>query len=345
MFKKKNKQTTKDNETASQVDQDLIVHNMPQGSSGGSSTSGASSFSSSNRLSQEKSPNNFKMVGALIIGLGVILVGALIFISYRFLIKPEAKPETNLQVQSNTQQNSQDDSNAVEPDELAATSSEEIKVIDGAEVIIGDKELATSTSENGIIDIIDQVEPIPVIEIEDTDADGLNNEEESILGTSINEVDSDADGYLDLAEIENGYNPAGDGNLSDNASLGTYFSPVANYSLLYPKAWELSATNNDYTVIISAPDNSLIQISVQPNTKMQGILTWYFETVVPGDPDYSLVKDGQGWSGLMGEDGRNFYLTDEERVNIYVVSYIPVISSRLAYFNIFNLIINSLQIN
>jgi len=50
------------------------------------------------------------------------------------------------------------------------------------------------------------------------------------------------------------------------------------------------------------------------------------------------------WEGIAGDDGLNFYLTDQERQFIYVISYIPSDERRLAYPNIFQLMINSLQI-
>jgi len=46
----------------------------------------------------------------------------------------------------------------------------------------------------------------------------------------------------------------------------------------------------------------------------------------------------------MGENGLNFYLTDKKKTNIFVVSYISATADRLAYPDIFQLLINSLLI-
>ena len=77
------------------------------------------------------------------------------------------------------------------------------------------------------------VEPVPVL---DSDRDGLTDEEEIILGTSIRSADTDNDGlsdreevkvwntnplnpdtdgdtYLDGAEVDQGYDPLGPGKL------------------------------------------------------------------------------------------------------------------------------------
>jgi uncharacterized protein YciU (UPF0263 family) len=57
---------------------------------------------------------------------------------------------------------------------------------------------------------LDQIENEIIL---DTDNDGLNDADEVIYGTDMNNPDSDGDGYLDGDEVENGYNPMGDGKL------------------------------------------------------------------------------------------------------------------------------------
>ncbi len=49
--------------------------------------------------------------------------------------------------------------------------------------------------------------------LQDTDNDGLFDDEEAKYGTNPNNPDSDGDGYLDGDEVENGYNPMGEGRL------------------------------------------------------------------------------------------------------------------------------------
>lgn len=54
----------------------------------------------------------------------------------------------------------------------------------------------------------------------DTDADGLNDQEEVIkYKTNPNNADSDGDGYKDGDEVKNGYNPSGEGKLIDKVEL------------------------------------------------------------------------------------------------------------------------------
>lgn len=53
----------------------------------------------------------------------------------------------------------------------------------------------------------------------DTDKDGLKDFEEEYFGTDINNPDTDYDGYSDYKEIQNGYNPLGEGKLNKESLL------------------------------------------------------------------------------------------------------------------------------
>jgi protein-disulfide isomerase len=55
--------------------------------------------------------------------------------------------------------------------------------------------------------------PPPQVDDTDTDGDGLSDAQEKTYGTDPNDSDSDDDGYLDGAEVDNGYNPMGEGKL------------------------------------------------------------------------------------------------------------------------------------
>lgn len=62
------------------------------------------------------------------------------------------------------------------------------------------------------IDIFNQI--ISTFELfQDTDNDGLSDDDEARYGCDINNPDSDGDGYLDGDEVENGYDPMGEGKL------------------------------------------------------------------------------------------------------------------------------------
>lgn len=350
----KKKQEINSQELKKKVDQDLVVHNMPANrglvSSSGLDTSG------NQQMSEEK--KHFKTIGVVIIVGGIILVGVLIYLSYKFIISPASNSnqtqvntsqqqlvEENINnVVSSTESDGEEFSGQEEQVPLSiasSTPSGSIEIDEGEQNQGGEVDnLDNPAEEDGQNEIDNEEELVPIL---DADSDGLSDDEENALFTSLFQADSDGDGYYDLSEIENGYNPSGEGLLEDSSALTRYYNSVANYSLLYPANWSLASSNNDYTIVISTPDNSLMQISVQDNARLQGILSWYEETIGQS-ADYDKLMSKDGWEGIMGENDQNFYLTDESRVNIYVISYIPAISERLNYKNIFDVMVNSFRI-
>ncbi len=344
MLGKNNKKTNIDDATAVRVNQELIVHNMPTVPtrsfvSGNIKT--ASSSSGSQFLAVSDNKNKHQTVGILIIGLGVVFVGVLVYLSYRFIIKPAAQePIPTAPIVSSA---------PIVPEKttpLASTSTaSSTAVVEIApsviEMINPETIESTSTASTTIEEIPLIIETPPIL---DADVDGLSDDEELALGTETTLPDSDGDTYGDLSELGNGYNPTGSGKLTASTYLTKYQNQTGKYEIYYPAAWTLKSLNNDYATIISAPDNSLMQISVQGNPKIQNISSWYDATFSLEASSANRLQKGDGWEGIMGEDSLNFYLTDANRENIYIISYIPALSDRLAYPNIFEMIINSFKI-
>ncbi|MFH0951298.1 MAG: hypothetical protein V1765_02375 [bacterium] len=79
----------------------------------------------------------------------------------------------------------------------------------------------------------------------DTDADGLSDELESILGTAADKSDSDNDGYSDKAELIGGFNPVGAGKLAlDNKVASKYKEKIILQDNKI--AWYVAANNKKY---------------------------------------------------------------------------------------------------
>lgn len=71
----------------------------------------------------------------------------------------------------------------------------------------------TDTDTDGLLDSEEQAIGTD-INLSDTDSDGLTDREEfRVFGTDPLEPDTDGDSYLDGAEVQNGYNPKGEGKL------------------------------------------------------------------------------------------------------------------------------------
>ena len=344
MLGKTNKKTNIDEATTAKVNQELIVHNMPNlPTRSFAKAPSATAISGSQFLSTGGKQNNHQTVGIVIVSLGIIFVGVLIYLSYRFIIKPAAQTPVVTAPIVTTQTPV---AVAETPAPLVATSTAPTTAIMEIEPSVVDlinntDNLATSTASSTISETI-PVETPPLL---DTDADGLTDDEETALGTNISLPDSDGDTYGDLSELGSGYNPSGPDKLAASSFLTKYQNQTGKYEIYYPASWTLKSLNNDYATLISAPDNSLMQISLQDNPNIQSISAWYGATFPEETLSSNRLQKGNGWEGIMGADGLNFYLTDTNRENIYIISYIPALSDRLAYPNIFKMIINSFRIN
>lgn len=351
MFGNKDKKTNDnaelnaENELMSKVNQDMVVRNMPSvsrfnGSQINSSTS--ANRTDSNNLSVTSEPkHNFKMVGLLIIVGGFILIAALVYVSYIYIIKPQVKTTP---VNQSIKQTEVAPVQTIAPDISSTTEISMASSTDVATITPNILDTASSSASSTLNDDMVRKTVSNLTPLIDTDNDGLNDEEEAVLGTNPNAVDTNSNTYNDLAELNNGYDPAGKGKINTNVNLSKYTNKTIGYEMLYPKNWEIKSVNNDATITFTAPDNSIFQVSVQDNSDHQTILGWYGSAFPDVTPTYDKLKSNDNWEGIYGEDGLNFYLTDKKRDNIYVVSYIPAVDGRLAYPNIFKLMINSLLI-
>ncbi len=326
----KNNKENKEQDNSAKVDQEIIIHNMPSQSRFVASGPAAvkAPVGSSGMVAPAK--NNFKAVGLLIIIGGLVVISSLVYISYRFIIKPAAKTSAPDILASSNQPPSQ--AKTATTSGIVPTTTTSV-VTSTVPIEIIDLNPGTSASATSSVSSLP-----PLL---DTDGDGLFDDEETALGTNASSTDTNGNSYQDLVEVNNNYNPSGSGRLSANENLARYQDKVYGYELLYPKSWPVKALNNETTMIFTAPDNSLVQISIQDNADKQSILGWY-ETSFPDIVvTYDKLKSADGWEGVMGEDGLNFYLTGQDRKNIYVISYIPAVDDRVAYPNIFGLMINS----
>jgi len=328
-------------EIEDRVHKDLIVKSMPSqkkmsGAGRVKKSKEEPSFHYEEKSSTSK--NNHKSVGLVIITLGILVVAVVIYFSYQYIIKPEANTTPQTEQTPPTTQTAP----PVIEDEPVDEVSEPVDITPDTDTtpIVDLEEIDAPEEEEEAPDTEATPPPLP----EDSDFDGLNNDEELILGTNPKSVDSDGDSYGDLSEIRNGYNPTGDGKLVENEKLSTYGNDTIGYSLVYPNAWNIESLNNDYTLVFSTPDDSLVQISAQENIEGQSIMTWY-ELAFPDETiTYDKLKSNDGWEGLTGPNGLNFYLTDVNKTNIYVISFIPALGDRLTYPNIFEMMIDTLLI-
>jgi hypothetical protein len=337
MFNKKN-QKKEDNGLAEKVNQDLIVHNMPdQKRIFGNGFLAQSGVSSSFQVSPPK--NNHKVVGALILIGGFIVIGFLVYLSFNFIIKPATQNNNVYIPKTNNPVVDQASSTESIPVPMVINVSTTTPIATSSFV---DLTAATSSASSTPLDALNGLTSEEIIPLLDSDNDSLYDEEEVSLGLNPNLADSDGDTYSDKIELASGYNPNGNGKLEADPALVKYFNKDFKYEILYPKSWSLKEIPLDNTVIFSAPDESIIQVSVQDNTSNLSIMSWYADAFPGAALTYDKLKPGTNWDGVISEDNLNFYLTDKKHQKIYIISYLPIFSNRLAYPNLFAAMINSM---
>jgi len=172
----------------------------------------------------------------------------------------------------------------------------------------------------------------------DSDADGLNDFEEKVLGTDPQKADTDGDTFNDLKELTGLYNPNGAGKIEADKNLVKYTNPTYKYNFYYPKALTIESGSVPTSMIFSAEDGSYFQVIVSDNTKKQAIADWYlseFKQTVPA----SRLTTIAGLSAVKSIDGLVVYFTDSVKKNIYIISYTPATPDVLSLKEVFQLMI------
>jgi hypothetical protein len=211
-----------------------------------------------------------------------------------------------------------------------ATSSPETETETETETATSSPETETESESNGLI--------------VDLDEDGLSDKEEILFGTSDDNLDSDGDGYDDFVELENLYDPDGTGLLKDNPNIESYSNNSYGYKILYPVMWERSDLGGDDITMFSSKENHFIQIIAQENLNSLSIRDWLSEQLGENTPILDREISKKGWEGVFNEAGNIIYAFDEDKKNIFIISYSFNQGEEPIYNNIFNMIINSFEI-
>jgi len=205
-------------------------------------------------------------------------------------------------------------------------------------------ETATSSQIAKIIIKNKQVEKKQYLPAPDADVDGLSDAEELILGVNKNMVDTDGDGYSDLAELKNFYNPEGDGKLIVNSGINKYSNKEFGYSLYYPKSWTVSDSGSEGSAVFKIDNSQFVQIVITENSEKKSIEDWYKEQFQVESIESEQKVYKTGWESIKNESGLIYYLMKPGKEDIYVINYNVGIDSVLYYKNIFLLMIESLEL-
>ncbi|MCK5510098.1 hypothetical protein KAI65_00950 [Candidatus Parcubacteria bacterium] len=323
----------------------MIIHTMPK-----------------RFLGIRQKQKNTKSIGMIILIVGaLLLIGALVAL-YLFVLKPDNNPELKnddffIEEEQPVKKNLPKENNNVVKDEINIPKSEEKETEKEIKEEIEEWEreapreitfattsddfVATSSEEEIEINESGKIDYIPAI---DSDKDGLSDLEEIILDCNINSGDSDRDGYKDLDELKKLYNPAGSGEIIVNPNIEKYTNDSHKYSIYYPDIWLKTDVDGDNSVLFRAGNNQYMQIIVQDNIKRQSLEEWYKEQLNTSFIQGSQIMYKTGWNGIKSKDGLIAYLTQSSSNKIFIISYNVGLDNMLRFKNIFNMIVESLNI-
>jgi len=323
-------------------------------------------------VSRERNPKNDKII-LLILGVfAFFIIGGL---SYFIVVKTSlfsmkqasnVIPQTEKPIVEAIENNQNNLSLSTTTESLTSTTTNNLApnsgdVIGTSTVGTSSEEISTSTtgneepifSEGSVLSSTEATssqsggigEAKVVKEAVDTDADGLSDLEEILLGTDKTLMDTDNDGYSDFQEFNTLHNPVGKGEIASNTSIIKYQNKTYKYSLFYPLAWLVSNFDGDNSVIFRIDALQFVQITAQQNDNKQSLEDWY-----AGQFGVDLVNDSQkittktGWSVITSKDGLNWFLMKDGSNSIFVISYNMGITNVFNYKKIFEMMINSFEV-
>jgi hypothetical protein len=337
------------------AEQDITIHTMPK-----------------RFLDFKPSSNKAKGIGLLIfIGGGIILILGIAFLY--FYISNSELPFFNKKsdvIINNSVETNQNPATSAATQAEQAKEAENLVKSDGATSSLASNENISETTTAGspvvatetpsIIDGDEQTDlasttkkikgfgpassTVDYTYPDDTDKDGLVDLEEILFDSNVNIKDSDSDGYEDLAEILGLYNPSGNGGIIVNQNIEKYINSKYGYTLYYPYIWQAEKINGDDSIIFKLGNNQFIQIIAEQNALKKSLNDWYIENSGNAIINSSQILYKKGWEGIRSSDGLNVYLTKPNLNTILIMSYSLGTSNVANYKNVFDMMVNSLEI-
>jgi hypothetical protein len=331
-----------DDKNEDKVVHDFVTHNMPaphrfsgQTFSNGSATKRDKAISGPDNGSHQK-------IGLLIIGGGLILIVILFYFGYSYFIKPvinQSNIGTNLNNNTVTE-------TPVTTTTTTATITEATTPVENiaTETPVISTSTATTTASSTDITFPEETPVIstPVaVSTVDSDADGLTDAEEKIVGTDPNKADTDNDGYSDLAELKSGYDPLVPGAKVASSSKMYDYQIDSKATVIYPATWDVTKSDVNSTVIFADSDKAFIQVTYQNNPGKINPKVWYAQQFSGMTPGESI--SGDFWQGFYSQDGLAAYVFNKDLSKIYSFSCAPL-TSDTSSVTLFHLMMKTLVI-
>jgi len=182
---------------------------------------------------------------------------------------------------------------------------------------------------------------------EDRDGDGLTDLEEDFSGSDKASTDTDKDGYSDLVEMVNLYNPVDKKKLVDNTHVSSYIPEDKSLYFLYPSYhWDRSSNTKDDSITFTAADEHFMQLIILTNDQKETLDAYYRRLTKTTEIKDSWRRNAESWQGIMTADNLQIYIMGVKKTDkIYVLHYSPTENNNiLAYPNLFQVMIKSFVI-
>jgi len=217
MDKTKTKELEKpNNDMWSKLEKDFTVKNMPAFSRFSATSYGAAEGSKQTSAHSSETHQKAKSTGIIIISSGIVVVGVIFFLAYRFLILPAMEGSNQTIIQ--------------EPIKTPVAD----EVVTPIDLIVPKAPVVEAVATSSVEEIIEEPAPEIILPVmADADVDGLSDAAELYLGLNPQAADSDGDGFDDRTELLSGYDPTGPGKLSENRKLSLYAPAEQTFALLW----------------------------------------------------------------------------------------------------------------
>lgn len=162
---------------------------------------------------------------------------------------------------------------------------------------------------------------------QDSDQDGLSNDEEKLYGTDPNNRDSDGDGYSDGVEIESGYDPLKMAPGDKVVQAAPAEAPIAATSAAQRKNLTEQVSQELATTIKTSSEGSGPLTAEEMNASMQKIVESSTQEVVLPEIDIKEIKIKAAPSKKLSEKKRKEQEREDILEYLTVMSYLMVNNS------------------
>lgn len=178
-----------------------------------------------------------------------------------------------------------------------------------------------------------------IVDTPDKDHDSLTDTEETTYKTTLYLPDTDKDGYVDGAEVKNGFSPTEPNKtLLENSLTINYGNEEFGWQIEYPAAW-LAESNRFTSDLITS---EFVEVSVKKNSAQQSATEWIAHLYKNVDPQNWSTVEISGLNGIVSPDGLNYYLTND---NVLInINYNFGDSEQISFRTTFAMMVNSFEL-